>query len=135
VRSCRLPADLSFLAGRKGFGTAQLNCTSGCKCQVPNFSGHHPHEPVSVFLNMGFLVRRRQQLAAALLPLRQHAVAAAAGLASLSPLPPASPPSSLQATQHPQCRMRVTILDIQKPDPQEGRRFVLGAVMMRPYRL
>lgn len=42
------------------------------------------------------------------------------------------PLGRVQVTQHPQCRMRVTILDIPKDDPQEGRRFMIAAMMMRP---
>lgn len=40
--------------------------------------------------------------------------------------------NGLMVTQHPQCRVRVTIVNIKKPDPKEGLRFVMDAVFMRP---
>lgn len=62
---------------------------------------------------------------------------APASLAAARPVCPASGPCALchlplQVTQNPQCRVRVTIVNLKKPDPKEGLRFVMDAVFMRP---
>ena len=43
------------------------------------------------------------------------------------------PPPCLQATRHPRCRIRVTVIDAPRDPPQRERKVVLGAVMVTNY--